>query len=68
MWKEAIVIPLIKKVGQELIENNYKPVSNHFLREPCFSTDKTLCGLYFNSIISIDLQLTMEYLARHDQV
>ena len=27
-WKEAIVRPLLKKLGLELIESNYRPVSN----------------------------------------
>ena len=27
-WREVIVIPLLKKIRLELIEKNYRPVSN----------------------------------------
>ena len=27
-WKEALVLPILKKIGLDLLFNNYRPVSN----------------------------------------
>ena len=35
-WKTAFILPLLKKVGLELIKNHYRPVSNlSFLSKTC---------------------------------
>ena len=53
-WKEALVLPILKKIGLDLIFKNYRPVSNlPFVskiteRAVCLQTHDhlTLCGLY----------------------
>ena len=47
-WKTAIVRPLIKKIGLDLVDKNYRPVSNHLF----LNYVKGVC--WINLIITVD--------------